>query len=148
MTFDTNDILRQTGYSEGDVLPLSTITPATNAATSTTGDTYEDTFSSLQQGHDWRPFTEGAGTPLKVRASAQVTTNDDEIFIRVRDVDSGDTIVSPFSTTASFSAIASDGWEDYTPVSDTMRILGQIRNTDNASTVETRNITLYIGVEL
>lgn len=148
MPFDRNDLTREAGYSEGDVLPLETIVNPGSNGDSTTSSSFVDTFSALQLAWDPDSLLAADQTTLKTRLTVLTETVDGTLHVRARDTTNGRTIGQEIVTTGAFDPVGQDQWYDYTPPTAPIKIRGQIRNEDGASTVAIRNVRLQFGIEL
>jgi len=148
MGFDTQDLLKQAKYTEGDVLPLATFTPPSGRRATITSSTFTVSFDL----GDFRiPF--GLYVPdvddLKVAAFAQINPGDgEEMDIRYRNTTSNQTVVEVTNITE--LTRVNTGFVDYNPenpqVADTVRY--QHRTNPGTNTSQSNAPALVLGVEL
>jgi hypothetical protein len=148
MGFDSKDLLRQAGYGAGDFVPLQTYDSAANESTASS--TYTSSFlaaSGIDAKIKWDTYFPASN--IHVALSALTSANGDAIDVRVRNITASETLIEETGITGGFTR-QTFGPEAYDPTnpSTTDRVVIQIRNDDDTTTVDVQDAVLSIGVVL
>jgi len=148
MGFDTQDILRQGEFTEGDVLPLAILTPenGTFISTTSTSFTTERSFLDLPV-----VFDQLAPSPSRLRFSLTVTAvpgSGETQDVRIFNLDDAEEVVRVESLTAPVRV--SSGYTDYTPTttSSPARLRYQHRTNPGSNSSRVDHFSLAVGYQL
>lgn len=145
MGFNTQDLLRTAGTSEGERLYIwNSNSGVTTSTSSNTFDNYaiEDTIFTF----DWDEFLPDATSPAVVGAY-DVDPSSDEIDIAIRDTVNNVTLASKTGITGGrqFVTVGPTSPQDQT---GTARIVTQFRNSNNSTAVSIFAGTFGLGISL
>jgi len=148
MGFDRQDLLRQFGFTTGDIVPLATLTPASRDAL-TTSTTFKAQNSLGDHSIVFDRVAEG-NFPLKAAISVRFEPGVGETMTgRFRTFNAGNEIVSITGESGVTESIQS-GFTDFTPTNQSTGELIQYQHKVDTGANSSRSVmpTLYLGVEL
>lgn len=139
-------LLASAGYESGDFLPLHTVR-GTGQSASTASSTYEAEAGMVEV--RIRPdIIAPADTQVQVAAGGQFDPSTDQLDYRIRNATDGETMVERTGITS----VSNDsvGPTDYTFTTRTSTVIirFQHRNSDNATSVTSRDVSLLIGISV
>jgi len=148
MGFDTQDLLRETGLTEGDTIPLTTLECRPDQLTSTSSDTFTLASSMGEYRLLWDNFAADSLSTL-VAMSGNVNPNGDAISIRFRNKADNETAISKTITGSGFQNFEIQP-TDYVPTttSDITNFHVETSNNDNTTSVSITEVVVYILGEL
>jgi len=146
MGFDTQDLLRQAGYGEGDsVHSIDLNTGVTGSTSSNTYSVYRriEMKANLNFAQLFVP-----GSTLEAVLYCSVQPSGDEIDVRLQNTSANETILEQTGFTTSQNVTI--GPTEYTPTSPDQFTLiePQFRNNDNTTTVDINRMSYYIATKL
>jgi len=148
MGFDTHDLLRQAGYSEGDYIWAVAHNRDSINSTTTTNTTYTSTAAYYTGRINWAE-TLGANRQTQVAGSVFTAPGTDETLdVRVRNLDDNETVLER-------TGITSSGWielapTDYTPAStgSDRTFRWQIKTDPGTNSSSITGMNIKYGVKL
>lgn len=147
MGFDTHDLLRETGYSSGDFIPVAS--NGTDNSVSTSSDTYRGyaTANTAMELNFGELIPDGA--TVGGQLICFIDPGSDQIDLRLHNRVGNETLVEETGLTGSPRDVTI-GPEPYAPASfDSPPLLvPQLRNGDNATTVSVNRGSVLYGVIL
>jgi len=146
MGFDTKELLRDAGYTDGDFVPVRSHQRSVSESTST------DTFTLYQPGvitpmFKWADeFSTDANTQALLHVTVIPST--DQIDVKLTNATDGEDVF--LETGLSSVGDKTLGPVDYQPTTKTAttRFNVRFRNNDNSTTVSIKRVNIVFGVKL
>jgi len=146
MGFDRQDLLRQTGYSEGDLLPVQVLNFSYNTAFSTSSTSFTSPGGATSRPRlDFDQFSVGDSYRVYGTADIKVTDSAETVSIRL---EVGNETTTPVSRTGDTS------FNTVTTGPDPVDLVGkrpvelQLKSSDGGTTVRVRRGTVTVAALL
>lgn len=147
MGFDTKDILREAGYSEGDFLPIYTAANGGFTRITTSSSSYVSSGNNLRQETDYDNLFPSGAQPAVLLTATINPGSGEEAFIQVTQDDGSDPIPGSELSTTTLESI-STGWVEFSPISGVGAVLCEVKTEPGSNSSTFDNFAVTYGVKL